>query len=376
LPNELPVPAGGLDPRPKPTSRSVQCARRAKRPGQRESFEVVKEAGKVLRENLREHPAVRAWSGLAPACALPDHVVVLKRKAKGAVYRLAGVGPEGRAVIAKRAHREKAVVERAVYERVLPRLPRSPVGYHGFVDEADGSFTWLFLEDVGDERYLPLDREHRALAAHGLALLHTVADDAEVQATFPERGVDHHRGYLRSIAETLPRSRALPTLPPRGREVLDRIAAACPRLESSWSGIEALCAGAPQTLVHGDCLAKNVHVRSSAAGRSIAPFDWGGAGWGIAATDLGQLALPLGGPPEHDPDYAGYLDVALQRWPALGLESVRQLANLGQLFWALKVIARGLPELECEWARPEDVAANLGIYAAALARSMRAMGSG
>jgi hypothetical protein len=332
---------------------------------------VPKDAGGPMTENLREHPAVRAWSGLSPDRVEPDHVVVLKQKAKGAVYRLAGVGPRGCPIIAKRAQREKAAVERAVYERVLPRLPRNPVGYHGFVEEADGCFAWLFLEDVGDERYAPEDPEHRSLAARGLALLHTAALDAEVGAAFPPRGPEHYRGYLRSITETLPRFRSLPMLPPEGNAVLGPIADSCARLRSCWDRIEAFCAAAPSTLAHGDCLMKNVHVRTSADGRWIAPFDWGGAGWGIAATDLGQLALPLLGPPEHHPDYAAYLGVARCRWPELDLETVRQLANLGQLFWALKVIARGLPELECGWARPEDVLANLGIYGAALERSMR-----
>lgn len=332
--------------------------------------------GEVLRESLREHPAVRAWSGLSPTRVEPDHVVMLKRKANGAVYRLAGVGAGGRAVIAKRCRREKAAIERAVYEQVLPRLPLTTLDYHGFVEEPDGLFAWLFLEDVGDTLYSQRDPGHRVLAARWLALLHTAADGADVKATFPERDPDHYRHYLRSIRATLPQIRALPTLPPHGTRVLDSIASLCERLESSWSEVEALCEGVPRTLVHGDCLAKNVHVIATDAGRRVVPFDWGGAGWGLAATDLGQLALPHRGPPDDAPDYLTYLAVARRRWPDLDLEIVRQLTNLGQLFWALKVISRGIPEFDCDWARPEDVTGNLRIYEAALARSMRVAGSG
>jgi mRNA-degrading endonuclease YafQ of YafQ-DinJ toxin-antitoxin module len=337
----------------------------------------LSKAGRVLTANLREHPAVRAWGALAPARVEPDCVVVLKRKENGAVYRLAGVGPGGSAVIAKRCRREKAAIERAVYERVLPRLPLATLDYHGFVEEEDGLFGWLFLEDVGDERYSPADREHRALAAQWLALLHTVVEDGgDLRAELPERGPDHYRGYLRSIRAMLPRMRALATLPPDALAVLESLADRCERLESSWSAVEASCRGAPAALVHADCLQKNVHVRASDAGRSVAVFDWGGAGWGLAATDLGQLGLPHRGPPDDDPDYAAYLEVARRRWPQLDLETVGQLSNLGQLFWALKVIARGMPEYECDWARPEDVTYNLRIYEAALARSMRLAGSG
>ena len=335
----------------------------------------MKEGGKVLTENLREHPAVRAWSRLSPARALPEHVVVLKRKAKGAVYRLAGVGPGRRAVIAKRCSREKAAVERAIYEQILPRLPLATLDYHGFVEEGDGLFAWLFLEDVGDECYSPDVEEHRALAARWLALFHSAADGAEVKAAFPERGPDHHRAHLRSILETLPQIRALPSVPHDGIEVLASIASRCECLESSWSRVEAFCERIPRALVHGDCLAKNVHLRASQAGRGVAFFDWGGAGWGLVATDLGQLALPHRGPPDDDPGCAMYLAVARRRWPDLDLETVRQLANLGQLFWALKVISRGIPEFDCDWARPEDVTGNLRIYEAALARSMCSAGS-
>lgn len=329
-----------------------------------------KAAGNVRTEDLQEHPAVRAWSGLSPARVEPDQVVALKRKARGAVYRLAGVGPGGRAVIAKRCSREKAAVERAVYEQVLPRLSLTTFEYYGFVEEADGLHAWLFLEDVGDERYSPEVEEHRVLAARWLALLHSGSDGAAASPPFPERGPEHHRSQLRAILETLPRIRALPSVPPEGVEVLDRIAARCERLESSWRRVEAFCEPIPRALVHGDCLGKNVHLRVGPAGRGIAFFDWGGAGFGLVATDLGQLALPHRGPPDNEPGCATYLGVARRRWPDLDLETVRQLAQLGQLFWALKVIQRGIPEFECDWARPEDVTGNLRIYEAALARSM------
>jgi aminoglycoside phosphotransferase (APT) family kinase protein len=335
----------------------------------------VRKPAKVLRTDLAEHPAVRAWSGLSPTHALPDHLVILKRKAEGAVVRLAGVGPEGRAVIAKRCRFEKAVIERAVYEQVLPRLPLPSLDYHGSVAEEDGRFVWLFLEDVGDERYTPEDREHRELAARWLACLHTTALGADLRGLFPERGPDHYRGELRAIRATLPQGGSLPTPSPRGTGVLDRIASLCERLESSWSGVDALCEKAPRALVHGDCLAKNVHFRGTGAGRRVAPFDWGGAGIGVAATDLGQLALPRRGPPDDAPDHAAYLDVARRRWPELEFETVRQLAELGQLFWALKVIRRAIPELDCNWARPGDVLHDLAVYEAALARSFHALGA-
>jgi hypothetical protein len=58
----------------------------------------------ILRDNLGEHPAVRAWSATGPERVEPKSVAVLKkwtRHQKSGVYRLAGVGPGGAAVIAK-----------------------------------------------------------------------------------------------------------------------------------------------------------------------------------------------------------------------------------------------------------------------------------
>jgi hypothetical protein len=314
----------------------------------------MKKAGKVIRENLREHPAVRAWSRLRPARIEPDHIVQLKRKEKGAVYRLAGVGPGESGVIAKRCDPEKGAIERSVYERVLPHVAPTSL-----------------------DCYSPQVREHRTLAARWLGLLHIVAERSGVESLVPERGHDHYRSHLHSIAEALPQVRALPSIPSNGLDglaVLDDIGAMCESLESRWSEVETLCERTPRTLVHADCLAKNVHIRESEAGLQLAFFDWGGAGWGLAATDLGQLALPRYGPPSHEPDCAAYLAVARERWPGLELDTVRRLASLGQLFWALKVIDRGLPELGSERSSPEKVIGNLKIYAAAMARSLDAGG--
>jgi hypothetical protein len=326
-------------------------------------------------EAVAEHPAVRAWLELSPAGPRPEAVERLKRKAKGAVYRLIRARPGGAAVIAKRCHWDKAQIERAIYETVLPRLPEMPFEYHGFVEERDERYSWLFLEDVGDERYCPGVAHHRSLVASWLALLHTTASDESLRALVPDRGPEHYREHLRSICETLPRVRRLESVPAEGVEVLRQIGSCCEQLESSWRRIETLGDGAPRTVVHDDCLAKNVHLRARACGLGVAPFDWGGAGWGLAVTDLGQLALPREGPPDHEPDYAAYRCVARSRWPFLDLEAIRQLANLGQLFWALKVIDRGLREFECDWARAEDVVRNLGIYAAALGRALRVAGA-
>jgi hypothetical protein len=43
--------------------------------------------------------------------------------------------------------------------------------------------------------------------------------------------------------------------------ILTNILSMCEFLEARWSQIEAFCDQIPRTLVHGNCLARNVHVR-------------------------------------------------------------------------------------------------------------------
>jgi hypothetical protein len=80
----------------------------------------------VIPANLLEFPAIKAWRELRPEPVQPEKIEILsgrKETARKRAYRLAGVGPEGSAVIAKWRRRAKALIEHAVYEEVLRYLP-------------------------------------------------------------------------------------------------------------------------------------------------------------------------------------------------------------------------------------------------------------
>lgn len=329
-----------------------------------------------------EHPAVKAWAELGLGRVEPERIEVLKEKKKGAVYRLAGVGPENSAVIAKRCRYERAVIERAVYEEVLPHLALTTSHYYGCVEEEDGRFWWLFLEDIGDERYSPFVEEHCALAAQWLGAMHTGAEGLRSQsppeggteagrASLPNRGPAHYLMYLRSARQTIPQIRAIPSLKATEQTILQNIVAMCEYLEAHWGQVEIFCERMPRTFIHGDCLAKNVHVRTTRAGLTIAPFDWGGAGWGLPATDLGQLGLPYRDLPPTQPDCATYWSVVREQWPSLDLQTIQQLANLGQMFWSLKVISRGVPEFDYPGAHLESIINKFSVYKSVLANTIR-----
>jgi thiamine kinase-like enzyme len=325
----------------------------------------------ILQTDLLEHPAVEAWTELRPERVKPERIEVLKEKKKGAVYRLAGVGPGNSAVIAKRARRAKAVVERAIYEEVLPNLPVATFHYYGCIEEGDSRFWWLFLEDVGGQQYSPYVGEHRTLAARWFGVMHTASESVTMKTHLPDRGPNLYLTYLRSAHELIPQIPAIPSLRATDLAVLTNIVSMCEFLEAHWSQVEGFCNQMPCTLIHDDCLAKNVHVRMTQAGPTIAPFDWGGAGWGLPATDLGQLRLPYRGQPPDNPDFVTYLSIVRDQWPSLDLQTIQQLANLGQMFWSLKVISRGVPEFDYEWAQVEHIMNNFKIYETALADSIR-----
>src|SRR6266567_159985 len=103
----------------------------------------------VLPERLVEHRAFQAWSRLSPAPVEPTGLEVLKLKTKSAVYRLAGLGADGAAIIAKRCKRSTGLIEQIVHEEILSGLPLPAPRFYGFLEDAsDPGFCWLFLEDA------------------------------------------------------------------------------------------------------------------------------------------------------------------------------------------------------------------------------------
>lgn len=101
----------------------------------------------VLWGNLAWHPAAAAWREVAPDAPSPETIEVLHRKSGTGVYRLIGADPGGAPIIARRSGRVKAVVVRAIYEKLLSRLPIAASRYRAF--RADGrGFAWVFLEEA------------------------------------------------------------------------------------------------------------------------------------------------------------------------------------------------------------------------------------
>jgi hypothetical protein len=265
------------------------------------------------------------------------------------VYRLEGVGRNGAAVIAKRCKPADAVIERTVYEEVLPHLPLTAAGYHGWVPDLRDEFTWLFTDDVQGEEYSYLMPQHRVYAGRWLGLLHAGAQAIGARPGLPEAGPSRAREHLRRARELIRTHLDNPMLAGDDVASLETLLARFDELEDHWDRLEEACAGMQPTMVHGDFNGKNLRVRASGPDPGIAVFDWEDAGWGVPATDLAQLALPSSRL-AAGPDIDTYWGIVRDRWPEQDRADLERVANCGTVFRALAALEWDSRNLGYEWA--------------------------
>jgi hypothetical protein len=323
----------------------------------------------VPREQVPEHPAVRAWARLQPGYAEPAALWSLKATRKSQVYRLAGAGPGGAAVIAKSGRDDTAGYEHLLYERVLARLPVTTLSSYGYVPSEDGKGSWLFLEDARGEEYSPGCDDHRELAARWLAEMHIAAQDRGLCALLPDRGERHYRQQLQSARATIHSNFSNPALARHDRTTLENLLEQLEEVESRWVRVVDFCRELPCTLVHGDFVGKNLRVRCDAR-HTLLVFDWEMAGWGVPAADLAPYCLEESDCPAN-PDVALYWAAVRNSWPALGPQGCGRLVYLGRLFRYLAAIQWASPWLEYAWVeRPMRC---LRDYAVGLTQAIQAL---
>lgn len=265
-------------------------------------------------------------------------------------------GGAGAAVIAKRCLKATGLVERTIYEQILPRLPVASLHYYGFGEE-DGNFCWLFLEDVGNERFSPLVEEQRTLAARWLGTMHTSAAHIAAASKLPDGGPRRYLAHLQSARHAILHRRSNPVLRAGDVVCLEAICRQFDFLEEHWHSVEKWCEGIPQTLVHGDFRPKNMHVRTDHTGTSFFPLDWETAGWGVPAADLAPMrsvsqALQV--------DIVAYWATVRESWQSLDLPTIERLVNVGRLFCQIAAISwatasLGFDRLDSVWWAVESM---------------------
>jgi hypothetical protein len=313
--------------------------------------------------DVRAHDAVRAWLALHPRQTPPDRITILKPEhQKSAVYRLEGGGLAADAVVAKRCRRATALVERTVYEEILPYVPHPTLRYYGTWDDPQSNLSWLFVEDAGETRYSPADPRHRILAARWLALLHTSAERLVTSVALPDRGLEHYSGLVRAASSVLADSLANPAFDSGHLRALERMLLCCDLLLARWSELQRLWSEMPVTFVHGGFYGKNVRVRNRDGQPVLFAFDWESSGWGVPAIDLA-----------HE-DLAVYWAAAGGHWPYQTLQNVETLARIGKLLWALKAIPEEAPVLASPWV--DGVMGKMVYYRDQCRAAVRALGWG
>jgi hypothetical protein len=311
------------------------------------------------------HPAARAWSqvhpSLEPLCVTPLRV----RTRKNMVYRLEIADGTGgvTAVIAKRCPHATARVERTVYEEILPKAAVPSLHYYGSLDEPDGEYCWLLIEEATGIDYSNLLAEHRAQAARWLGALHTCAADAAVDGRLPDGGPGRYLNLLRMARESMQQHLDNPVLTSDDVTFIEGIQARLEYIEARWDRVDEICAGIPRTLVHGDFNGKNLRMRGASGHTTILVFDWEDAGWGVPAADLAQLTVPSG-KLSANPDLSTYWATVRERWPDVSADTLRQLAYCGTVFRAVAALYWDAKHLSHDWAHA--FAGGMQVYVAEL----------
>jgi hypothetical protein len=312
----------------------------------------------ILGDTPGAYAAVAAWQALPGAPSPPTRVRSLEAGHKNrTIYRLEGLEADDTWVIAKLCRPATGGIERRIYETILPSVPVTAPRYFGSI-EIDGAGLWLFLEDVGPERFSSEDREQRIAVARWLGVLHSRAVDVPAADELPDRGPRHYLERLREARRMIVDSLSNADIRPDDALVLRLVIELLDTIEADWASVEAFCGGMPWTVTHGDIRRKNVSVRRHAElGLWLLPIDWETAGWGVPAADLAPARGPVARPAV---DLASYAEAVEWRWPYMDEASCRALAAVGALFRRLAAIDWAAQGLGLAW--PQKPIAQLRVY--------------
>jgi len=314
---------------------------------------------------IEEHPAFTAWSKLKPRGPPPKAIklrAIDRARFYSTIYCLQGVGVGGSDVIAKNSKRQSMLIERRIYQEILPTLPITRLHCYGFIEDKETNSFWIFLEDAGGENYKESLFLHRTLASRWLGILHGATGKMDLAETLPPVGTDNYLSCLNSTRQNILDNINNPSLRSDDVLLLESIIGHCNAIETFWDDIECFCAQIPPCLVHGDFIQKNARVRIDETGPSIFVFDWHSAGWGLPAEDVAGLDIYIYWKKirEYQPDV--YKDILI----------IKKLKGRGMIFRYLDWIHGASFGLAYEWV--EKTIQDLKTYEDSLVHARRLAG--
>jgi hypothetical protein len=310
-----------------------------------------------------EHPAARAWATLAAASRTPRRIEKLttlrgRPTWKSTCYRLVGAGPDGEAVVAKRASTSSLQIERMIYSDILSTIPIRTLHFYGYVESHRDDLSWLFLEDAGGIEYDDDRKSHRQLAAEWLGTMHASTSLLGLEGVLPDRGPRYYLDRFKVARCRVLEAGRDPRM--RGERCLKLLASAFDGLEKNWDNIDAFCRALPNSLVHGDFTSKNVRVRREEDAEVLCVMDWDIAGWGAPASDAAAL------------DLSAYASLLVESPLPADLETLVPLARIGRIFRLILWIEATSSALRAD--RIERPWTKLRTYEQMLSRETTVMG--
>ena len=322
----------------------------------------------ILTEGVREHRAVQAWLQVQPDSCAPRSLELLQRRRYSTVYRLNGVTQDGKRVIAKRCRAATARIERMIYQDLLPLTEMAALQCYGAVQEPDGEFCWVFLEDATGASYSPQLPHNRALAGRWLAETQLATASPNLQSCLPNRALNHYLQSLHGCREIVLHHLSGSELPATDAEVLRKVATHIDAIGSLWNEIEEICDVMPRSLVHSDFVIKNMRIRDTTGGPALLVFDWEFAGWGVPATDLAQFTDRVA-----SPDLSIYCSILRREHSHLDLRDIQAVAACGNLLRMVDQISWATAGHE--FVQPPQLSkaiAILGCYEASMIEALSA----
>jgi hypothetical protein len=312
-------------------------------------------------EDIAAHPAVTAFRLLQGNGTIPEAVHVLKdprgKDDHTGVYRL-HLRRRKPAVIAKRCGSEGlAQLEYHIYATILPALSMTGLHAYGALADPEGTFSWLFLEEATGAEYCSHDPAHRELGADYLAALHTRSQALPGLSGLPDRGPGYYRGLIREIQISISANVTNPALTSADVSTLDGLHSLFDRLLTCWDDLENACSFAPETLVHGDFVGKNVRVQTRAGRRVLLAFDWEQAGRAIPAIDVLKAELDA------------YWRRVEKTWSHMSLSDLALIGNVGSVFRSIAATGWAVQGLHYPWV--DDAMDKLRVYESRLTTALK-----